>query len=63
MQDYKTDHRDNMAIDWDVPIKMDDGIILRCDVFRPIECDNYPVLLSYGPYGKWLHFEDGYKSC
>lgn len=58
-----TDFRDNMAIDWDVPIKMDDGIILRCDVYRPLDKGRYPVLISYGPYGKWLHFEDGYITC
>lgn len=60
---FVTDIRDGMAIDWDVPIEMDDGLVLRCDVYRPIEAGNYPVLLSYGPYGKYLHFEDGYKTC
>ena len=55
--------RDGMQIDWDVPITMDDGLVLRADVFRPIEKGKYPVLLSYGPYGKWLHFEDGYKTA
>ena len=25
--------RDGMRIDWDVPIAMEDGIILRADVF------------------------------
>ena len=57
---FRTDIRDGMAVDWDVPIKMDDGVVLRCDVYRPIEEGAYPVILSYGPYGKWLHFEDGY---
>jgi predicted acyl esterase len=52
--------RDGMRIDWDVPIEMDDGLVLRADVFRPIEDGRYPVLLSYGPYAKGLHFEDGY---
>ena len=28
--------RDGMQIDWDVPIKMDDGIVLRADVYRPL---------------------------
>ena len=27
--------RDGMRIDWDMPITMDDGLVLRCDVFRP----------------------------
>jgi uncharacterized protein len=55
--------RDGMQIDWDVPIAMDDGLVLRADVFRPVKKGKYPVLLSYGPYGKWLHFEDGYKTA
>ena len=59
-QEYRTDIRDGMAIDWDVPIEMDDGIVLRCDVYRPIEDGKYPVIMSMGPYGKWLHFEDMY---
>src|SRR5207248_3036081 len=55
--------RDGMQIDCDIPIEMDDGIILRADVYRPITKGRHPVLLSYGPYGKWLHFEDGYESA
>jgi predicted acyl esterase len=56
-----SDMRDGMRIDWDMPITMDDGIVLRCDVYRPIEDGQYPVILTYGPYGKWLHFDDLYK--
>jgi len=52
--------RDGMRIDWDVQIAMEDGIILRADVYRPIAEGRYPVILSYGPYGKWLTFQDGY---
>jgi putative CocE/NonD family hydrolase len=55
--------RDGMRIDWDMPITMNDGLVLRCDVFRPIKNGRYPVLLSYGPYGKWLHFQDGYATA
>ena len=39
---------DNMRIDWDVPISMDDGLILRADVYRPLEEGQYPVILTYG---------------
>jgi len=56
----KSDVRDGMRIDWDVPIKMDDGLVLRCDVYRPIQEGRYPVIMTYGPYGKYLHFEDLY---
>ncbi|MPZ87713.1 MAG: CocE/NonD family hydrolase [Nitriliruptorales bacterium] len=49
-----------MRIDWDVPVEMDDGLVLRADVYRPIEEGQYPVILSYGPYAKNLTFEMGY---
>jgi predicted acyl esterase len=55
--------RDGMQIDWDVPIRMEDGVVLRADVFRPVKRGKYPVIMSYGPYGKWLHFEDGYETA
>ena len=58
-----TDIRDGMCIDWDVPIAMDDGLVLRADVFRPIAPGRYPAIVSYGPYGKGLAFQDGYKSA
>ena len=55
--------RDGMQIDWDVPIRMEDGVVLRADVFRPVKRGKCPVIMSYGPYGKWLHFEDGYETA
>ena len=58
----KSEIRDAMKIDWDVPITMDDGLVLRADVFRPVAEGRYPALLSYGPYGKGLAFEEGYKT-
>jgi len=59
----KSEIRDGMRIDWDVPIRMDDGLVLRCDVFRPEKEGRYPVLLSYGPYAKGLAFQEGYPSA
>jgi uncharacterized protein len=52
--------RDGMRIDWDVPITMDDGLVLRADLYRPADARPHAVIMSYGPYGKWLHFEDLY---
>ncbi len=52
---------DKMRIDWDIPIPMDDGIVLRADIYRPVEEGQYPVILSYGPYGKGMPFQVGYK--
>jgi uncharacterized protein len=59
----RTEIRDGMRIDWDVPITMDDGLVLRADVFRPVKDGQYPVILSYGPYAKSLAFQDGYPSA
>lgn len=59
----RSELRDGMRIDWDVPITMDDGIVLRGDVFRPPDEGRYPVILSYGPYAKGLAFQDGYVSA
>src|SRR5689334_7775206 len=59
----RTEIRDGMRIDWDAPITMDDGVVLRADVFRPVKDGKYPVILSYGPYAKSLAFQDGYPSA
>jgi predicted acyl esterase len=50
-----------MRIDFDVPVEMDDGLVLRADVFRPVEDGQYPVLMTMGPYAKGLAFQDGWK--
>src|SRR4026209_628233 len=55
--------RDGMRIDWDAPITMDDGIVLRADIFRPIGEGRCPAIVSYGPYGKGLAFQEGYKTA
>ena len=45
----RSEVRDGMRIDWDVPITMDDGLVLRADVYRPVQDGQYPVILTYGP--------------
>jgi uncharacterized protein len=52
-----------MRIDWDVAVAMDDGAVVRCDVFRPVKAGRHPAILSYGPYAKGLAFQDGYPSA
>jgi putative CocE/NonD family hydrolase len=63
MGQEKNDVRDGMRITWDAAIQMDDGVVLRADVFRPVREGKYPVIMSYGPYGKGLAFQDGYKTA
>ena len=56
----RTEVRDAMRITWHQPISMDDGIVLRADVFRPIADGRYPVILTYGLYAKGLSYQEGY---
>jgi uncharacterized protein len=62
-EEYRSEVRDGMRIDWDVPIPMDDGLVLRADVYRPDDDDRHPVILTYGPYAKGLPFQEGYPSA
>jgi predicted acyl esterase len=59
----RSEIRDGMRVEWDVPIAMDDGLVLRADVFRPLADGRHPVILTYGPYAKGLAFQDGYPSA
>jgi predicted acyl esterase len=61
MSDTRSEIRDGMRIEWDVPIGMDDGVILCTDVFRPVADGKYPVILNYGPYAKGHAFQDSRK--
>lgn len=59
---FNSEIRDGMQIDWDVSIEMDDGLVLRADVYRPIGEGRYPAIMTYGTYAKWLHLEDAYPN-
>ncbi|MFZ3213953.1 MAG: CocE/NonD family hydrolase [Terriglobales bacterium] len=63
MSAARSEARDGMQIDWDVPIPMDDGVVLRADVFRPPADGKYPVIITYGPYAKGLSFQEGYPGA
>src|SRR5262245_30979287 len=57
---HRSEIRDGMRIDWNVPIRMHDGVVLRADVFRPVTGGRYPVIMTHGPYAKGLAFQDGF---
>ena len=61
MSGSSSEIRDGMRIDWEVGIEMDDGLILCADIYRPTGEGRFPAIVSYGPYGKYLAFQDGYK--
>ena len=51
---------DGMRIAYDLLVRMDDGLTLSADVFRPDDDGTYPAIVSYGPYAKGLPFPEGY---
>ena len=62
MAEHKTEIRDGMRVDWDVPITMEDGVVLRADVFRPVAEGRYPVIMNHGPYAKGVAFQEGFSA-
>lgn len=58
-----------MAIEYDVPVPMRDGIRLSADVYRPLEEGPHPTVMMLTPYGNlgpntmeaaWRHVRRGY---
>jgi predicted acyl esterase len=43
------DPNETMTIERDVPITMDDGLVIRADVYRPKTKDLVPVIMTSGP--------------
>jgi predicted acyl esterase len=50
----RIDNIDGMIIERDVGIKMEDGLVLRADVYRPNINEQVPVIMTHGPYGKGI---------
>lgn len=50
-----------MIIERDLPVEMDDGVVLRVDVFRPDTRAKVPVVMAGGPYGKGVKYQEHYK--
>ena len=42
----KITFNDGMKIYWDHPIEMDDGLILRADIYCPEKVGKYPVIMT-----------------
>jgi predicted acyl esterase len=60
---YRPEFRDGIRIDWDMPIPIEDGVVLRCDFFGPVAEGRWPVIMTHGPYSKWKHFDDLYPQA
>ena len=52
----------NMVIERDLQVTMDDGLVLRADVYRPKTDAPVPVIMTLGPYGKGVMYQDHYKA-
>ncbi|MDP1582166.1 MAG: CocE/NonD family hydrolase [Bradyrhizobium sp.] len=50
-----------IVVERDVAIVMDDGLELRADVYRPDSEAPVPALMTMGPYGKGVRYQDHYK--
>src|SRR3984885_6896887 len=50
-----------MIVERDLPVPMDDGQVLRADVYRPDADDPVPVIMTHGPYGKGVRYQEHYK--
>ena len=55
------DPAETMVIERDVPISMDDGLVIRADVYRPKTKGPVPVIMTSGPYGKGVKYQEHYK--
>jgi uncharacterized protein len=42
----KHEIRDGMRVQWDAPVRMDDGVVMRADIFLPLPEGRYPVILT-----------------
>lgn len=49
---------DPVIFEKDVAIPVRDGAVLRANVYRPNTSERFPVIMTVGPYGKDLHFEE-----
>lgn len=50
-----------MLVEKNVGIPMRDGVVLRCNVFRPKGEGRFSVVMAQGVYGKDVHFADAFK--
>jgi hypothetical protein len=51
-----------IIVEKNVPIAMNDGNVLRANVYRPQAEGHFPAIMTHGVYGKDVHFADGYAA-
>ena len=50
-----------MIIERDLSVPMDDGFSLKAAVYRPDTTDPAPAIMTHGPYGKGVMYQEHYK--
>jgi hypothetical protein len=50
--DPRTEDVDGLRVDYDVKVRMRDGVGINVDVYRPPKPGRFPVLIAWSPYGK-----------
>src|SRR5208283_87166 len=50
-----------VIIERDISVPVDDGLRLKADIFRPEGSGPVPVVMTLGPYGKGIRYQDGYS--
>ncbi|MFT8244992.1 CocE/NonD family hydrolase [Roseomonas sp. BN140053] len=51
-----------MIVEKDAGIPVNDGHVLRANIYRPPGPGRFPVIMTQGVYGKDVHFADGYAA-
>jgi uncharacterized protein len=46
----------DIVVQYDVPMKTRDGVVLRADIYRPRSSDKFPVILMRTPYDKSVNW-------
>lgn len=48
------------VVEKDVGVPVNDGLVLRANIYRPAAHGRFPAIMSMGIYGKDIHFADGF---
>lgn len=58
---FKSEVREGMRVDWNVPMRMRDGTLVRMNIFRPIDgALRVGTICNSGVYAKDLSVQEGY---
>ena len=56
MSEARSEISDGIQIDWDVAIEMDDGVIIRADVFHPVSMSGQDITIKAHDGGDYMGY-------